>query len=90
LGKLIVTDTFLNCAVPRNSAQFSNSVLPDDYFKKSLTTADSFFRISLGDGSVTTISADQSKTFDATNVQIAGESLFFINRLDQKLYSISF
>ena len=89
-GKLVVTDTFLNCAVPRDSQAFSNSALPDDYFKKAVKTSDSFFRISLEDGSVTTISADQSKTFDAKDVQVAGDNLFFINGLDQKLYAISF
>jgi len=88
--KMVVTDTFLNCAVPRDSQAFSNSVLPDDYFKKALKTLDSFFRISLKDGSVTTISADQSKTFDARDVQVVGDNLFFINELDQKLYAISF
>lgn len=84
------SEKFLNCAVPRDAQAFAGSALPDDYQKKKLTTADDFFQINLEDGSVTTISADPNRSFDAERVRVLDDQLFFINRPDQKLYVISF
>ncbi len=84
-----VVKKFLYCAVPQDSQKLSMSKLPDSYQKRALFTVDNFYKINVDDGSIAQISADQNYALDATNLLIANQTLFFVNRYDQKLYAIS-
>jgi hypothetical protein len=71
----------------------SNSILPNDYLANKFNTADSFWKINTLTGEKTRI-VDAAKSIsgiDATNLFLnADESmLFFVNRLDGKLYRVN-
>lgn len=76
----------LLCAIPRDAKGFGLSQLPDDYRKGSLFTADDLFRIDLVDGTFTPVGAAQNGDFDVISPSIRNGILYFINRLDGKLY----
>ncbi|MBI4087660.1 MAG: hypothetical protein HY434_02410 [Candidatus Liptonbacteria bacterium] len=79
----------LYCAVPRDANAFSKARLPDDYSKKALFTADDLYKIDLSQGNIMPIFNDESQLFDASNLKVFGQNLFFVNRLDSKVYAVS-
>lgn len=79
----------LYCAIPRDGQKMGASRLPDDYQMRALFTEDSFYKVSLADGNTESVFADQAQALDAIDLKIFNQTLFFINRLDQKLYAIS-
>ena len=56
---------------------------------QALFTADDLYKIDLTSGDVEALIANPAILFDAANIAIRGNKLFFINRLDRKLYTIS-
>ncbi len=87
-------DRFLYCAIPRDQNKFAASQLPDDYEKRVLFAADDLFRINLNlgapeAGSIEPVFSNSGQMLDITDVKIFNQNLFFINRLDQKLYAVS-
>lgn len=78
----------LYCAIPSAQSTFRMAQLPDEYLQKSLFTEDKFYRISLLDGRVKKL-FDSETPLDATMLRVASGTLYFINRYDQKLYSLS-
>ncbi len=79
----------LICAVPNDQEKFARTRLPDDYAMKSYFTADSFYAINLSDGSIETLFGGTGAPVDATLLQRTGSKLFFVNRLDGKLYALT-
>jgi hypothetical protein len=85
----ITTSTsYLYCAVPRDQIDFSEAALPDNYNQLALFTADDIYRINLSTGMTDTLFSDSSQNFDVSNVSFENNTLFFVNRYDQKLYGI--
>lgn len=82
-------EKLLYCAIPRDHEKMNASRLPDDYQTKSLFTEDNFYKISLASGNTASLFADQNQALDAVNPRVFGQTLFFVNRIDQKLYAIS-
>lgn len=78
----------LYCAVPRDQQKLSFSHLPDDYEQMSLFTSDDFYRVNVSDGSIATVFIAPSGNLDASNLTIANNTLFFVNRYDEKLYAM--
>ncbi|MDE2018923.1 MAG: hypothetical protein KGJ13_01100 [Patescibacteria group bacterium] len=83
------SSTLLFCAVPRDQQTFQLARLPDEYDQKVYFTADDFYKINTTDGALSIIFSNPNQTLDATNVKIFNNTLFFVNRYDQKLYAIS-
>ena len=84
-GTAITTSLF--CAVPRDRATLESVILPDAYYKRAVFTIDDFYEINLVTGAIRTVLADPQQSLDATNVAVSGDTLYFVNRYDQKLYS---
>lgn len=78
----------LYCAVPRDQSSFSSSRLPDDYEDGALFTSDNIYRINTTNGNIDTLFSDQSQNVDVSNMKIFNGSLFFINRYNQRIYSL--
>ncbi|MBI2888764.1 MAG: hypothetical protein HYY10_02455 [Candidatus Liptonbacteria bacterium] len=78
----------LRCAVPRDSTALASVILPDTYRKRAIFTVDDFYEIDLATGATRTILADPGQTLDAMKVAASGDMLYFVNRYDQKLYSL--
>lgn len=83
------TSLTMVCGVPRDIQLLASSPLPDAYQKKALFTSDNFFEIDISAGSVKNIFNDNSKNVDSSAIKIFNQTLFFINRFDQKIYSLS-
>jgi hypothetical protein len=81
--------TYLFCGVPNDQDQFSMAHLPDDYDQMALFTTDSLYRINLSTGAVDTVLGTASNNIDASDVKFFNNALFFVNRYDQKLYTVS-
>ena len=86
-SKCLITEKKIYCAVPKNINE--GILLPDDYYKKSVYFDDDFYLIDLGNGSVNELKTDSDLTIDAEHLEISGGKLFFKNRLDDKLYSLT-
>ncbi len=86
----IATSSYLAlyCGIPRNQNTLSSSRLPDDYEQKALFTSDNIYRINTINGSVDALFNDQKQSMDVLRIKVFNNNLFFINRYDQKLYSI--
>jgi len=85
---------FLYCAVPQDQNKLAASQLPDDYEKRAMFTTDDFFRINLNlgapeAGNIEPVFSGSGQNLDASNLKIFNQTIFFINRLDQKLYAVS-
>lgn len=79
----------LYCAIPRNVEVLKAAALPDSYLRKELFTEDEFYRVNLSDGKTDVVPLENTVSLDAINLKVFNNALFFINRLDEKLYSAS-
>ncbi|HUZ92370.1 MAG TPA: hypothetical protein VNG29_00020 [Candidatus Paceibacterota bacterium] len=81
--------TSLYCGIPRDAQKLQTSALPDDYLMRSFFTADDLYKVDLASGNTSQIFADQNQTLDTTDLSVANQTLFFVNRIDQRLYAVS-
>ncbi len=78
------------CALPGSLSQ--TAVMPDDFYGQSFSSSDTFWKIDTETGKSERIVAleDMSESFDAVTLLVSPDEskLFFVNRKDNKLYSI--
>lgn len=79
------------CAVPEKISNFA--VLPDDYYKKTVSFSDDFYRVNTDEERITPIYSSENETasaFDAKNLLLSPleDYLLFINQKDGRLYSL--
>jgi hypothetical protein len=79
------------CALPNSIP--NGSVMPNDYQEKKFTTIDTFWKINVANGKKDRIAelSDIKSDYDAANLFLSSgeDTLFFVNRIDGKLYGIS-
>jgi hypothetical protein len=67
--------------------------MPNDYQEKKFTTIDTFWKINVANGKKDRIAelSDIKSDYDAANLFLSSgeDTLFFVNRIDGKLYGIS-
>ena len=83
------TSSYLYCGIPTNSNLPSSSQLPDDYNMMSLFTSDNITRINVASGAEDVLWNDPTQNIDATDLKFFNNTLFFVNRYDQKLYALT-
>jgi hypothetical protein len=83
------SDLALYCGIPRSSSGFSSARLPDDYNDMALFTADDIYKINTATGATQALWNDRTQNMDVSDVKLFGYALFFVNRYDQKLYSLT-
>lgn len=75
------------CAVPRNLNEGVS--LPDDYYKRDVYFEDDIYLFDLSNGSASVIFSNKKVPIDAYNLTVKDErELLFLNRYDDKLYSL--
>lgn len=79
----------LACAIPRDPRVFGGAELPDAYEKRAVMTHDDIFAIDLATGVFTSLLEASPTAHDAENLKVFGRELFFLSRLDQRLYRIA-
>jgi hypothetical protein len=65
----------------------SKSAVPDEYYKRGIFTSDDIYKIDLEEGTASLL-LSSSKNFDVQNPVLFGGTLFFLNRSDNKIYSL--
>ncbi|MCL5733197.1 MAG: hypothetical protein M1334_00840 [Patescibacteria group bacterium] len=78
----------LYCAVPRD-ANFASQVLPDNYLMRAVYTSDNIYKIDLNSNQIGLYFNDPLENYDMSDIKIFGNTLYFINRYDQKLYKMT-
>jgi len=77
----------LYCAIPQDGNELPSAKLPEDYNEMAIFTTDSFYKVDTGTGALTQVLAPTG-AYDASDLSVFNNDLFFINRYDQKLYAI--
>ncbi|MCL5017080.1 MAG: hypothetical protein M1155_00220 [Patescibacteria group bacterium] len=75
------------CGIPKNIR--SGIALPDDYYSKNDYFVDDIFEMNLPTGKITKIFDGNDVPLDAYDLKIKDNSLLFVNRYDNKVYSLS-
>jgi hypothetical protein len=83
------TTNYLACGVPVNQNQLSDAHLPDDYFQQALFTTDRLVIVDLDTRGIIFVGTLPTAA-DATKIQLAGTTAYFINRYDGSLYAVPF
>jgi hypothetical protein len=82
-----VLANYLFCAIPRDSGQLKESLLPDDYLKREFISNDSLYAVDLRSGGIfPVIPTSQTTSFDAENMRVYENDLYFVDRGTRKLY----
>lgn len=85
--KCLMENSKIYCGVPKNIR--SGIILPDDYYKKKDYFADDIFELDLPTGKITKLLDGSETTIDASDLKIKDGALLFINRYDNKVYSLN-
>lgn len=85
-SKCLIKEKKIYCAVPKNLPERIS--LPENYYKKAVYFEDSFYLIDLNTGGVSTI-FNPELPIDAEHLELDNGRLYFKNRLDDKLYSLT-
>lgn len=78
----------LYCGIPIDPTELSIAQLPDSYDQLAFFTADAFYEINTETGAIQNIFSP-TESIDASVLHVFNNTLFFVNRYDQKLYAIS-
>ncbi len=84
----IAETTWLYCGAPKNFDVITGKLLLEDYAKKQVFSLDNFFKFSVPAGSFSSI-YEGPEDLDASQVRVIGNKFYFVNRYDEKLYSIA-
>ncbi len=86
----INSGTTVYCFVPTNP-DFKSATLPDDYFDRKIYTTDVLYGINTQTGASTLIPLPQNALggLDAEKPALAGQTLYFIDRLNGYLYALN-
>lgn len=80
---------FLYCGVPTDQSQLTSAQLPDDYNDGTVFTSDKIIKLNTATGDLFTLWNGTTQDVDATDIKVVGNSLYLINRYDQKLYALT-
>jgi hypothetical protein len=84
-SKCLIVGSFYYCAVPD---QFpSGASLPDDYFKRKIYTTDALYVWNSASGKAAEV-IQPTFSIDAEQLSVDGGQLYFVNRYDNKIYSL--
>lgn len=86
--KCLVLQSKMYCAVSQGHNSFNDPKLPDDYLKRAVYFKDAFYLFDITDNSSEFLFASNQPAIDALNLSLAGNNLLFINKYDDKIYSL--
>ncbi len=81
-------ERLLYCGFPQNAQKFNLNAQPDAYLERDYYSTDYFYKIDLDTGVLQNLIPDLAYDLDGTNLKVASGRLFFVNRYDERLYSI--
>ncbi len=84
--KCIIASPKIYCGVPKNIK--SGIILPDDYYKNKEYFIDDIWELDLPTGQTTKLFDGNEVAIDAYDLKVKDNSLLFINKYDNKVYSL--
>lgn len=81
------SNLLLYCAVPNDPGELANAILPDSYNQMAVFTTDDFYVIQPSTAQAQDIFSPNG-SFDATDLKVFNDSLFFVNRYSGNLYGL--
>ncbi len=84
--KCLISDPKIYCAIPESIPP--KTVLPDDYLKRAIYFRDALYQIDISQNSLSEIFTEAEPAIDAVRLNLLDNKLLFINRYDNKLYSL--
>jgi len=84
--KCFISEPKIYCAIPKDIP--AKTILPDDYLKKAVYFRDAIYQIDINQNTITEVFTETEPAIDATHLNLVNNKLLFINRYDDKLYSI--
>jgi len=84
--KCLILQPKIYCAIPQNIP--AKTILPDDYLKRAVYFDDIFYQIDITQNSFTEISTGVESIMDTVNLRLVDNKLFFVNRYDDRIYSL--
>lgn len=85
--KCLIESSKLYCGIPKNIPQ--GSVFPDDYYKNKVYFVDDIYEIDLSTNKTTKLFDGNEIAIDAYNLKLKDNALLFINKYDNKVYSLN-
>ena len=85
-NKCLIESSKIYCGIPKNIRE--GIVLPDNYYSREDYFIDDIFELDLPTGKITKLFDGNAAILDAFNLKIKDGALLFINRYDNKLYSL--
>lgn len=85
-SKCLVSEPQIYCAIPKDIP--NRTALPDDYLKRVVYFTDAFYQININENSSLKIFEPVDLAIDAYNLNLIDGKLLFVNRYDNKLYSL--
>ena len=85
-----LVEAFLICAIPRDASGYLNYDVPDDYWKGRVVGPEQIVKVSLYSGTYASVSGATNGMFDATNIKVGHDVLYFIDKSDGRLYGLHF
>ena len=85
-NKCFFAEPKIYCAVPLEIPK--DTILPDDYLKKAVYFKDFLYQIDVSQNSLSEIFSAPEPIIDATRLFVSNNQLLFINRYDNRLYSL--
>lgn len=85
--KCLIESQKVYCGIPKNIRQ--GLILPDDYYKKNDYFIDDIFEFDLPTGKITKLFDGNDVALDARDLKLKDNNLLFINRYDNKVYSLN-
>ncbi len=85
-SKCLVESQLIFCAVPREIP--SGIILPDDWLTRKFYSEDKILSFNVKTNEVKTLFDNPTPSIDAEQLNRHGNTLYFVNRYDQKLYSL--
>ncbi|MCR4275230.1 MAG: hypothetical protein NUV83_00530 [Candidatus Wolfebacteria bacterium] len=77
------------CAVPNDQTAFGRVKFVDDYFKRAVFSNDDFIQLDLNGNKLETVAFSDNQSIDANSISFYGNKFLFINRYDNRLYSLA-
>ena len=87
-SKCAISEDKIYCAIPKDVPE--RTKLPEDYYKRAVYFDDVFYLIDLETGGYSEVPTENPDlVIDADHLEVYNNTLYFKNRLDNKLYSLN-
>ena len=77
------------CAIPQSYTSFQEPKLPDDYLKRAAYSTDAIYEIDINQNTFSGLYGEVEPALDAEHFTPFDNQLLFVNRYDNKVYSLA-